>query len=172
MTDGQPAVDGPAKRIALLAGQAFALGLTTAWITVGGTAIFLESFGAGSLPVTYLGAAVAGGVATALLSRTLRTQALTTVAVRVLGLLALLLLVSWVLLSQWNATWVSFALLVLLPIVIPVGFIFIVGQAGMLLDVRVLKSSYPRVIAGFALGFFVGGLVGPLLLTIFDTVAS
>ena len=54
----------------------------------------------------------------------------------------------------------------LVPIVVPVGFIFVVGQAGMLLDVRVLKALYARVVAGFALGFVAGGLAGPLLLAL------
>ncbi len=160
----------PKPRILLLAAQALALGLTAAWITVSATAIFLESFGADSLPVTYIGAAVTGAVTTALLTRTLRTRPLSKVAVRVLTLLVVLLLASWLLLSQWDATWVSYVVLVLLPIIIPVGFMFIVGQAGMLLDVRILKSSYPRVIAGFAAGFFAGAFVGPLLLAVYDTV--
>ena len=71
---------------------------------------------------------------------------------------------SWVLLGRSGTEWVSFALLVLVPIVVPVGFMFVVGQAGMLLDVRTLKALYARVVAGFALGVVVGGLVGPILL--------
>ena len=54
----------------------------------------------------------------------------------------------------------------------PVGFIFVVGQAGMLLDVRVLKKFYARVVAGFALGFVAGGLAGPLLLSLLGTTES
>ena len=44
------------------------------------------------------------------------------------------------------------------------GFMLLVGQAGMLLDVRALKALYARVIAGFALGFVAGGLAAPPLL--------
>ena len=76
----------------------------------------------------------------------------------------MLLAASWVLLGQSGTEWVAFALLVLVPIVVPVGFIFVVGQAGMLLDVRTLKALYARVVAGFALGVVVGGLAGPILL--------
>ena len=79
---------------------------------------------------------------------------------------------SWVLLSTSDADWVSFALLVLVPIVVPVGFIFVVGQAGMLLDVRSLKAFYARVVAGFALGFVAGGLAGPLLLSLLGSTES
>ena len=60
----------------------------------------------------------------------------------------------------------SFGVLVLVPIVVPVGFMLLVGQAGMLLDVRALKALYARVIAGFALGFVVGGLAAPPLLDV------
>jgi hypothetical protein len=162
--------ESPRSRISLLAAQAFALGLTTAWITVSATSIFLRSFGSDALPVTYVGAALAGITATALLTRALRTRPLSTVAVRVLAFLVALLMASWLLLWGWDATWVSFALLVMLPIVVPVGFVLIVGQAGMLLDVGVLKALYPRVIAGFALGFLTGGLLGPVLLKVIDTI--
>ena len=41
---------------------------------------------------------------------------------------------------------------------------FIGGQAGRLLDVRQMKEHFPRIVSGFAVGFFVGGLLGiPLL---------
>ena len=58
----------------------------------------------------------------------------------------------------------------LVPIVVPVGFVFVLGQAGMLLDVRSLKAVYARVVAGFALGFVAGGLLGlPLLAVLAGT---
>ena len=50
------------RRIVLLAGQAFALGLMMAWITVPAGAVFLDTYGASLLPVTYIGAALAGVV--------------------------------------------------------------------------------------------------------------
>jgi len=46
--------DSPHRRIALLAGQGFALGLTMAWILIPATAIFLAAYGADLLPVTYI----------------------------------------------------------------------------------------------------------------------
>ena len=75
-------------------------------------------------------------------------------------------------LSAWNADWISFALLTLVPMIVPVGFIFIVGQAGMLLDVRALKASYGRVVAGFALGSVAGGLSGAPLLGLIGATAG
>jgi HEAT repeat protein len=151
----------------LLAAQAFALGLTTAWIAIPASAIFLESYGSGLLPLTYIGAAVAGAAASASLSVALRRRPLVSVAVAILAGLAVVLVASWFLLWKAGADWVSFGLLVLVPIIVPVGFMLIVAQAGMLLDVRSLKAFYGRVIAGFALGFVTGGVTGPLLLTAF-----
>ena len=79
------------RRIALLAGQAFALGLTTAWIAIPASAIFLESYGSGLLPVTYIGAAVAGAAASASLGVGLRRRPLASVAMAILAALAVVL---------------------------------------------------------------------------------
>ena len=50
------------------------------------------------------------------------------------------------------------------PIALQIGFVFIGGQAGRLLDVRQMKELFPRVVSGFAVGFLVGGAVEiPLL---------
>lgn len=154
----------PGQRIALLAGQAFALGLTAAWILVPSTAVFLDTFGSGLLPVTYIGAAFAGVGATGALAAAFRRRPLASVATTVLAGLSISLLACWILLWVGDARSVSFGLLVLVPLVVPVGFMFVVGQAGMLLDVRSLKVLYARVVAGFALGFVTGGSAGPLLL--------
>ncbi len=148
------------RAVLLLAAQAFALGLTVAWITIPASAIFLEAYGAGTLPFTYIGAAAAGVGASALLNRAFRRRSLMAVTSRVLGGFAVTLAVTYALLRT-SGDWVSVFLLVLIPIVVPVGFMFVVGQAGTLLDVRALKSFYPRVIAGFALGLVAGGLASP-----------
>ena len=164
--------ESPHRRILVLSGQAFALGLTIAWITIPASAIFLQAYGSELLPVTYIGAAVAGVVSSTLLSAAFRKRSLASVATRVLAGLAVALLASWAVLARWEADWVSFALLVLIPIVVPVGFIFVVGQAGMLLDVRSLKALYARVVAGFALGFVAGGLTGAPLLNLLGSTES
>ncbi|MFL6204870.1 MAG: hypothetical protein ACJ739_05925 [Acidimicrobiales bacterium] len=154
----------PNQRILLLAGQAFALGLTLVWITVPASAVFLSIYGPERLPVTYIGAALAGAMSSVVLSAALRRRPLVTVAAWVLAGLVVLVASSWASLALADADWVSFGLLALVPIVVPVGFIFIVGQAGLLLDVRTLKALYARVVAGFALGVVVGGLAAPILM--------
>ncbi|HEY7628769.1 MAG TPA: hypothetical protein VH761_16985, partial [Ilumatobacteraceae bacterium] len=152
------------RRITLLAGQAFSLGVSMAWILIPANSIFLDRYGSQLLPVTYIGAALAGAATSASLAAALRRRPLVDVTVRLLVGQSLLLLASWLLLWRAGASWVSFGLLVLVPIVVPVGFMVILGQAGMLLDVRMMKVLYARVVAGFALGFFVGGLVAPVVL--------
>ena len=164
-----PADVGPPSttaRIVLLAAQGFALGLTLAWVTIPASAIFLTAYGADLLPVTYIGAAVAGVVASSSLAVALRRRPVAAIATWVLVGVALALVVARVLLAGTGAEWVSFALLVLVPIIVPIGFLFVVGQAGLLLDVRALKALYARVVAGFALGVVSGGLAGPLLLEV------
>ena len=46
----------------------------------------------------------------------------------------------------------SVPLLVLFPILIQLGFVFIGGQAGRLLDIAGIKASFPRIMAGFPVG--------------------
>ena len=152
--------------IVLLAAQAFALGLMVAWVTIAASAIFLDTYGSGALPATYLGAAAAGALASAALTKAFRRRSLVWVAMRVLAGLAVVFCASFVLLWKSGPA-TSVALLVLIPILVPVGFMFVVGQAGMLLDVRALKALYARVIAGFALGFVVGGVGAPAMITVF-----
>ncbi len=50
----------------------------------------------------------------------------------------------------------------LFPILIQLGFVFIGGQAGRLLDIAGIKASFPRIMAGFPVGAVVGGLLGAL----------
>jgi hypothetical protein len=46
------------------------------------------------------------------------------------------------------------------------GFVFVGGQAGRVLNVRQLKELFPRIISGFVIGFFLGGLAGGPLLSL------
>ena len=69
----------------------------------------------------------------------------------------------WLVLTVWDGVWVTFPLLVLFPLTIPIGFALVGGQAGRLLDVRQMKAHFPRVAAGFSVGFAVGGIAAALL---------
>ena len=153
----------PRGVVALLTAQAFAFGVTLALLIIPANSIFLDAYGSEWLPATYIAIAVIGSGAAALIARAARRMRLAQVATATLGALALLYGASWSILVA-NGVWVSAVLLVLFPIALQVGFVFVGGQAGRLLDVRQMKELFPRVVSGFAVGFFVGGLLGiPLL---------
>jgi hypothetical protein len=155
---------GPQRgAVGLLAAQALAFGVTLALLVIPANALFLDAYGSEWLPATYIAIAVVGSGAAALIARAARRKRLVQVAAVTLGALAVLYGASWVILVA-GGVWVSAALLVLFPIALQVGFVFIGGQAGRLLDVRQMKELFPRVVSGFAVGFLLGGLLGiPLL---------
>lgn len=151
------------RRVWLLGGQTIALGLAMAFLVVPASSVFLTEYGAQALPYTYLGVAVAGVVVSTLMTRGLRRLALSRVTVLVLAVYALLVTAGWIALAVADATWVTFPLIVMFPLAIPTGFVLVGTQAGRLLDVREMKARFPRVAAGFPVGFAPGGLVAARL---------
>lgn len=149
-------------RLLLLLGQTIALGLTIAFLVVPVSAVFLDEYGARALPYAYLAVAVAGVLVSWAMSRAERRLSLARLAGAVLTAYLLLVLGGWVGLVA-ERPWVTFPLLVLFPLAIPVGFVLVGTQAGRLLDVREMKAHFPRVAAGFSVGFAVGGLAAALL---------
>ena len=149
--------------VGLLTAQAVAFGVMLALLVVPANSLFLDEFGSEWLPVSYIAIAVVGSGAAALIARAARGARLVRVATVSLGAIALVFAASWVILVG-GGEWVSAVLLVMFPIAIQVGFVFLGGQAGRLLDVRQMKELFPRVVSGFVLGFLVGGVLGiPLL---------
>ena len=149
--------------VGLLTAQALAFGVTLALLIIPANALFLDAYGSQWLPATYIAIAVVGSGGSALIARAARRTRLVRVATATLGALAALFGVSWAILVA-GGVWVSAALLVLFPIALQIGFVFIGGQAGRLLDVRQMKELFPRVVSGFAVGFLLGGLLAiPLL---------
>ena len=153
----------PRSVVGLLTAQALAFGVTLALLIIPANSLFLDAYGSEWLPATYIAIAVVGSGAAALIARAARRTRLVRVATVSLGAFAALFGASWVILVAGGA-WVSAVLLVLFPVALQVGFVFVGGQAGRLLDVRQMKELFPRVVSGFAVGFFLGGLLGiPLL---------
>jgi hypothetical protein len=68
-----------------------------------------------------------------------------------------------VLLVAAEATWVTFPLLVLFPLSIPIGLFLVGAQAGRLLDLQQMKAKFSRVVGGFTIGLAVGGLLAAWL---------
>jgi hypothetical protein len=160
----------PRGVVVLLAAQAFAFGVTLALLVVPANSIFLDAYGSKWLPATYIAIAVTGSAAAALIARAARRTQLVRVATVTLGVFAALFAVSWPILVA-GGVWMSAVLLVAFPIVLQMGFVFLGGQAGRLLDVRQMKALFPRIVSGFAIGFLVGGLLGIPLLAIFGSTA-
>ena len=158
----------PVRRrvVALLAGQAFAFGLSESLLLIVANAIFLDAYGSKWLPLTYVGIAVVGTLFAAGVARIVRRWPLPRVAILTEAAVALLFLVAWLVLAVSDGAWVSAPLLVLFPVLLQIGFIFVGGQAGRLLDVQQIKAGFPRIVSGFAVGFLAGGLAGSPLLAL------
>jgi hypothetical protein len=155
--------------IPLLTAQALAFGVMLALVVIPSNALFLDAYGAKWLPATYIAIAVFGTAASALIARAARRTRLVRVATVSLSAIAVLYAASWLILVA-GGVWVSAVLLVVFPIALQLGFVFIGGQAGRLLDVRQMKERFPRVVLGFSLGFLLGGLLAiPLLAVLGST---
>jgi hypothetical protein len=151
--------------VGILAGQAVAFGLSESLLLISANAIFLDAYGSKWLPLTYVGIAIVGTLLAAGIARTLRRWPLPRVAMAAEGGVALLFLAAWAVLRS-GGVWVSAPLLVLFPVLLQIGFIFVGGQAGRLLDLQQIKVRFPRIVVGFTVGFLVGGVVGSRLTSV------
>jgi hypothetical protein len=156
VTGSRAWADGPA---AWLTVQAVLFGAWAAVLGVVANAMFLEAFGAGWLPVTYIAIGVAGVAVSAAVRRGAERFDLLRLAVGILGGAAMLTAVAWTVASNGDGAWVSGPLLVAFPVLIQLGFVFIGGQAGRVLNIAGIKASFPRIMTGFPIGAAIGGLV-------------
>ena len=150
-------------KLLLLGGQTVGLGLLMAFLVVPVSALFLDEYGAGALAYAYLAVAVAGVAVSAALSRAQRRVSLAAMAAGVFWIYLVVVAAGWLVLTVWDGVWVTFPLLVLFPLTIPIGFALVGAQANRLLDVRQMKAHFPRVAAGFSVGFALGGIAAALL---------
>ena len=150
-------------RLLLLGGQTMGLGLLMAFLVVPVSALFLDEYGADALAYVYLAVAVVGVAVSAALSRAQRRISLTAMAAGVFWIYLVVVAAGWLVLTVWDGVWVTFPLLVLFPLTIPIGFALVGAQANRLLDVRQMKAHFPRVAAGFSIGFALGGIAAALL---------
>ncbi|HET7761707.1 MAG TPA: hypothetical protein VFL46_05035, partial [Phycicoccus sp.] len=147
-----------------LTAQTFAFGVTAALVGVVANAMFLDAYGSGWLPATYIVIGGAGVVVSAGIARSSRRFDLIPIAVTVLGGITLAFVLAWVAARDGGASWVSGPMLVLFAVLIQLGFVFVGMQAGRVLDIAGIKASMPRIMAGFPVGAVAGGLVvGPLV---------
>ena len=152
------------RAVRLLAAQAFVFGLSVSLLVIASSAIFLAAYGSKWLPLTFIAIALFGAFIAAWIARIVRHRPLPHVAILVESLVGLFFFGAWAVLTLRSSVWVSAPLLVLFPILLQVGFVFVGGQAGRLLDVQQIRIHFPRIVTGFAVGFLVGGVVAlPLL---------
>ncbi len=167
MTAGRSGRFGP---VAWLTGQAILFGAVAGLLGIVANAMFLEAYGSALLPVTYLVIGVAGVAISAALRRGAAHFDLVRLAVAVLGGAAILFSLSWLIAGLPGGVWVSGPLLVLFPILIQLGFVFIGGQAGRILDIAGIKASFPRIMTGFPIGAVLGGVAAVPLVDAFGRI--
>lgn len=148
-------------RLLLLGGQTVLVGLADAFLVVPAAALFLTTYGAAALAWVYLAVAPVTLVAALVLRRTARRQSPGAVAAGAAGVHLFLATAGWLVLATSPvadpAAWVTFPLLVLTFLSAPVGIVVVRGQAARLLEPRQLKHRFPRIAAGFWVGFGLGG---------------
>ncbi len=153
-------------RLILLTGQTTSLGLFCALLVVPASSLFLVQYGATRLPYVYLAVGASGVLASWGMSRAQRRWTLLQIGLTVLASLLVAVATGWVLLVVAKAEWVTFPLLVLFPLSIPIGLMLVGAQAGRLLDLQQMKAKYSRVVGGFTIGLAVGGLLAAWLVRV------
>jgi hypothetical protein len=165
---GTPGERGPSSSgqgaVSWLMAQALVFGAMAALLGIVANAMFLDAYGSAWLPATYIAIGAAGIVVSGAVARSAQRIDPLAIALVVLGGGAAAIAASWVV-ARAGGAWVSVPLLVLFPILIQLGFVFIGGQAGRLLDIAGIKASFPRIMAGFPIGAVLGGVLGGQLVT-------
>jgi hypothetical protein len=159
-------------RLVLLGAQTVALGLTVAFLMVPASALLLHAYGAHTLPYVYLVVAVSGVAVSWAMRRAQADLSLAALAMTILGGYGVLVAAGYAVLTFAGADWVSFPLVVLFPLTIPVGFFLVGAQAGRLLDVRQMKEYFPRIVGGFSVGFAAGGLLAAWMVHLLPATAD
>jgi hypothetical protein len=152
------------RRVAFLGGQTLLMGMLAGFIIIPASGLFLARYGSENLPWVYGAIAAVAVVGTSALARAVRRHHIAKIAVPILVGVAAITLVAWIELVTSGHPWVSAPLLVLFPLSYQTGFVLIGGQAGLLFDVGEMKAHFPRVVAGFPLGFVVSGVVGSVVI--------
>ncbi len=154
----------PRGVVGLLTAQALAFGVSLALLIIPANALFLDAYGSEWLPATYIASAVFGSGASIFIARAARNTRLVRVATISLGALAALYAASWADPASRVACGSRRSCSSRSRSRSSSASCSSVGRAGRLLDVRQMKERFPRIVSGFAVGFFLGGLLGiPLL---------
>jgi HEAT repeat protein len=159
-------------RLVLLVGQSLSFGIYLALLIITASALFLTRFGSQALPYTYITVAILGSLLFYGYAGLQRRFSLPTLSVATICAIALFFLLTWLGLTLTGAGWITFSLMVSYALILQMGFVLLGNQAGRLFDVREMKGKFPRVVAGFAIGFLTGGLLASLLTNVIDRVEN
>ena len=132
-----------------LTSQSLVFGAMAALLGIVANAMFLDAYGSAWLPVTYIAIGVVGFAVSGAIARSAQRFDLVRIAVAVLGGAAALIAAAWLIAAGGDGAWVSAPLLVLFPILIQLGFVFIGAQAGRLLDISGIKRASRASWRGF-----------------------
>ncbi len=150
-------------RLSLLIGQSLFLGLTLGLLAVAAIALLISIYGAGAFPYVYIVVAILGSIAFYGFAEVQRRWSLVKVSIVTELVIIGFLMLAWAGLVFAQINWLAFAAMVAFSLIIQIGFVIVGGQAGRLLDVRQIKRYFPRIVAGFVVGFMVAGaVVSPL----------
>ena len=159
-------------RLALLFGQSLSLGVLLSLLINTASALFLTRFGSQNLPYVYIAVAILGIVVFYGYAELQRRFPLPTLSIATVSSIALFFGVTWLGLTLSDAGWITFLLMVSFSLIIQMGFVLLGNQAGRLFDVREIKGKFPRVVAGFAIGFLIGGFLISILTNVIGRVEN
>lgn len=153
-------------RLGLLTGQSFFLGLTLGFQIVASLALLISIYGASALPYVYIVVAIFGSLLFYGFGDIQQRWSLVQVSIVTEVIIASFLAFAWAGLTFADANWLAFASMVVFSLILQIGFVIVGGQAGRLLDVRQIKRYFPRIVAGFVIGFMVSGAISSPLLNV------
>ncbi len=156
------------SRLGLLIGQGFFFGLMVGLVAISSFALLISAYGPGALPWVYIVVAILGSLAFYGFAEAQRRWSLVTVSLVTEVVVVAFLVMAWAGLAFAQASWLAFATMVVYALLLQIGFVILGGQAGKLLDVRQIKRHFPRIVAGFVVGFIVAGAVATPLQRLLD----
>lgn len=154
------------QRLLLLCGQSLSLGILLGFVIVGSNAIFLPIFGSRAIAYVYLVVALFGSILFYGMAQLQQRFSLIIISVSTLLLTMLAFFAIWLGLMGPALNPTAFAYMVSFSVVIQLGFVVLGGQAGRLFNVQEIKRNFPRIVAGFVVGFLLSGVFSPWIVEV------
>jgi HEAT repeat protein len=160
---------GEGRLLAPLLALSFCFGLARLFTQTASGTLFLVAFGVEFLPFVYISTAVIIPIIGLVYDRLSGQLALARLLMVTLGGLVAVILLLWASLALTSARWPAFALLVLDDVVWTMTSLCLWAMAGRLFDVQQGKRLFSLISAGDVLAALLGGLLTPILASLFGT---